>query len=104
MLLFLLTLVAVALGVGAYAHYNPGTQDVTLYTYRFGGIPDWQVVAIAAGVPLVLFLLHACYASVRIRLLGHAGGRYTTGRTFDDLSGSADPQPAPKRSWTSTGR
>jgi hypothetical protein len=100
MLLFLFTLVVVALGVGAYAHYDPGTLDVTLYTYRFGGIPRWQVLAIAAGVPLALFLLNAVYASVRIRLLRSANGRYTTGRTFNDLPRGVDPQPAPKRSWT----
>jgi hypothetical protein len=100
MLLFLFTLVAVTLGVGAYAHYNPGTLDVTLYTYRFSGIPEWEVVALAAGVPLVLFLLHAVYFGVRIRLLRHANGRYTTGRTFNDLSRGVEPQPAPKRSWT----
>jgi hypothetical protein len=100
MLLFLLTLVVVGLGVGAFAHYNPGALDVTLYTYRFAGIPQWEVLAIAAGVPLALFLLHAVYAGVRIRLLRHASGGYTTGRTFNDLPSAVGPQPAPKRSWT----
>jgi uncharacterized protein HemY len=100
MLLFSFTLVAAALGVGAYAHYNPGTLDVTLSTYRFAGIPRWEVVAVAAGVPLVLFLLNAVYVSVRIRLLRRANGRYTTGRTFNDLPSAPEPQPAPKRSWT----
>jgi hypothetical protein len=100
MLLFLFALVAVALGVGAFAHYNPGTMDVTLRTYHFVGIPDWQVVALAAGVPLGLFLLHAIYASVRIRLL-RANRQYATGRTFNDLPNPVEPQATPKRSWTS---
>ena len=102
MLLFLFTLVVVALGVGAYAHYNTGTMDITLRTYHLAGIPDWEVVAVAAGVPLVAFLLHAIYASVRIRLLRRANGRFETGRTFRDLPSPVEPQPAPKRSWTST--
>jgi hypothetical protein len=100
MLLFLLTLVFVGLGVGVYAHYNPGTLDVTVRTYHLVGIPSWEVVAVAAGIPLVPFLLHAVYASMRIRLLRRrAGDQYATGRTFDDLPGPVDPQPAPKRSW-----
>jgi hypothetical protein len=85
MLLFSLTLIAVALGVAAYAHYNPGTTDITLYTYRVLGIADWELVAIAAGVPLVPFLLHAIAGSVRMRRLRRGIGRFTTGRTFDDL-------------------
>jgi len=87
MMLFSLTLLAVALGVGAYAHYNPGTTDVTLYTYRFPGVPDWELVAVAAGAPLVPFLLHAIAGSVRLRRLRRIG-RFTTGRTFNDLPAS----------------
>jgi hypothetical protein len=85
MLSFSFTLVAVALGVAAYAHYNPGTTDVTLYTYRFVGIADWELLAVAAGAPLVPFLLHAITGSVRVRRLRRGIGRFTTGRTFDDL-------------------
>jgi hypothetical protein len=100
MLLFSLTLVVVALGVGVYAHYNPGTMDLTLRTYHLVGIPSWEVVAVAAGIPLVAFLLHAAYASLRIRRLRRrASGQYATGRTFNDLPGSVEAQPAPKRSW-----
>jgi hypothetical protein len=100
MLLFLVTLVVVALGVGVYAHYNTGTLDVTLRTYHFVGIPSWEVIAVAAGIPLVPFLLHAVYASLRIRLLRRrASGQYATGRTFNDLPDQVEPQPAPKRSW-----
>jgi hypothetical protein len=102
MLLFTFTLVVVALGVGAYAHYNPGTLDVTLRTYHLVGIPSWEVVAVAAGIPLVPFLLHAVYASVRYRLLRRRAGNYTTGRTFNDLPGQVEPEPAPKRSWNTS--
>ena len=101
MLLFFFTLIVVAAGVGAYAHYNPGVVDITMYHYRLMGIQRWEVVAAAAGVPLALFLLHAMYASVRIRLLRRAGGQYSVGRTFNDLP-APDPQPAPKRSWTTS--
>ncbi len=67
MLLFLFALVVAALGVGVYAHYNTGSQDITLRTYHFLGVPDWAPVAIAAGAVLFLFFIHAVYASVRIR-------------------------------------
>ena len=102
MLLFFLTLVVAAVGVGAFAHYNPGSMDVTLRTYHLAAIPTWEVVAVAAAVPLAPFLLHAVYASVRIRLLRRANGQYAIGRTFNDLP-SPEPQPAPKRSWTMSG-
>jgi hypothetical protein len=102
MLLYLLTLVVVALGVGVFAHYNPGSMDITVRTYHFTGIPDWEVVAAAAGVPLVPYLLHSIYSSVRIRLLRRATGRYSTGRTFADLPASTEPQPTPKRSWNTS--
>jgi hypothetical protein len=101
MLLFSFTLVAVAFGVGVYAHYNPGTLDVTLDSYRLVGIPDWELVAVASGVPLVPFLLHAMYVSVRIGRLRRANDRYAMGRTFNDLPSQVEPQSAPKRSWTS---
>ena len=73
MVLFLFALVVVALGVGVFAHYNPGTMDITLRTYHLFGIPDWEVLAAAAGVPLVLFLVHAIVAGSRIRRLRHGG-------------------------------
>jgi len=47
-------------------------------------------------VPLFAFLVHAIYASVRIRLLRRANGRFETGRTFRDLPSPVEPQPAPK--------
>ena len=102
MVLFFFTLVVVALGVGVFAHYNPGTMDVTVRTYHFVGIPSWEVVAASAGVPLVLFLIHAMVASVRIRLLRGTGGEYAMGRTFDGLPSLRDPEPGPKRSWTTS--
>jgi hypothetical protein len=75
MVLFLIALIAAALGVGAYAYYNPGVHDVTLHTYRFTAVPDWMPVAVAAGVTLFLFLLHAVYTSVLIRTLRRANQR-----------------------------
>ncbi len=92
MLLFLFTLVVVVLGVGVFAHYNPGTMDVTVRTFQFTGIPDWEIVAVAAGVPLVAFLLYVIYASIRIRLLRRA------------LAPAAvEPQPGARRTWTPSG-
>ncbi len=67
MLLFLFALVVAVLGVGVYAHYNPGSQDITLRTYHFLGVPDWVPVAVAAGAMLFLFFIHAVYAGVRVR-------------------------------------
>ena len=84
MLLFLLALVVAALGIGAYAHYNTGAQDITLRTYHFSGVPDWTPAAIAAGAVLFLFLVHAIYAGARIRSLRRANRRTSTvgaGRT-----------------------
>lgn len=69
MVAFLIALIVAALGVGAYAHYNPGVQDVILRTYHFTAVPDWMPVATSAAVVLLLFLLHAIYASLRIRAL-----------------------------------
>lgn len=100
MVLFSFTLIVVALGVGIFAHYNPGTMDVTVRAYHFVGVPDWEIVGAAAGVPLVPFLLHAMFASVRVRRLRRITNEYTTGRTFNDLPGSVNPQASPKRSWT----
>jgi hypothetical protein len=72
--MFLIALIVAALGVGAYAHYNPDAHDVTLRTYHFAGVPDWMPIAAAAGAILFLFLLHAIYASFRIRRLRRASG------------------------------
>ena len=72
MLLFLLALVVAAAGVGAYAHYNPGVHDVIMRNYHFAAVPDWVPVALAAGVPLALFLLDAVFAGNHIRLLKRA--------------------------------
>lgn len=69
MLLFLFALVVAVLGIGVYAHYNTGSHDITLRTYHFLGVPDWLPLAIAAGVMLFLFFIHAVYASIRIRRL-----------------------------------
>lgn len=67
MLLFLLALVIMALGVAAYAHYNPGVHEITMRNYHFAAVPDWIPVAVAAAVPLFFFLLHALYARGRAR-------------------------------------
>lgn len=67
MLLFLLALVVMALGVAAYAHYNPGVHDVNFPNYHFSAVPDWVLLAIAAGVPLFLFLLNALFGPRRAR-------------------------------------
>jgi hypothetical protein len=99
MLLFLFALAVAVLGVGVYAHYNPGVQDVTIRTYQLTGVPSWEIVAGAAGVPLFLFLLHAIASSVRIRSARRAGARRDG---TSSTSASAGGQSA-KRSWT-TGR
>lgn len=67
MLLFLFALVIAALGVGAYAHYNSGVQDITFPNFHFSAVPDWVLLAIAAGVPLFLFLLQVVFAPRRAR-------------------------------------
>jgi hypothetical protein len=72
MLLFLLALVVAVAGVGAYAHYNPGVHDITLRSHHFAAVPDWVPVALAAGVPLAVFLLDAVFASSHIRHLERA--------------------------------
>jgi len=69
MLLFALALVVAVAGVGAYAHYNPGVHDITMRSYHFAAVPDWVPVALAAGVPLALFLLDAYFAGSHIRQL-----------------------------------
>jgi hypothetical protein len=89
MVLFLIALIVAAVGVGAYAHYNPDAHDVTLRTYHFAGVPDWMPIAAVAGVVLFLFLLHAIYASFRIRSLRRASeARRTTssGRTLQSTN------------------
>jgi len=75
MAFFLIALILAALGVGAYAYYNTGVHDIALRNYHFTGIPDWMPVAVVAGAILFLFLLHAIYASVRIRMLKRTSGR-----------------------------
>jgi hypothetical protein len=101
MLLFLLALAVAAVGVGAYAHYNPGAHDITLRTYHLAGVPDWEPIALAAAVPLFLFLLHVIYAGFRVRRARRYGERLAGERRSGDTSRSLNPQPGPKRSWTS---
>lgn len=72
MLLFMLALVVAVAGVGAYAHYNHGVHDITMRSHHFAAVPDWVPVALAAGVPLALFLLDAAFASHHLRLLKRA--------------------------------
>lgn len=96
MLLFLFALAIAIVGVGAYAHYNPGVQDITVRNYHFAGVPGWIPLALAAGVPLFLFLLHAMYAGVRIRMLRRAGQRRASQR-----SGPVGSQQGLRRSWSS---
>jgi hypothetical protein len=67
MLLFALALVVAVAGVGVFAHYNPGVHDITMRSYHFAAVPDWVPVALAAGVPLALFLLDAFFAGSHIR-------------------------------------
>jgi hypothetical protein len=72
MLLFLLALGVAVAGVGAYAHYNPGVHDITMRSHHFAAVPDWVPVALAAAVPLALFLLDAAFAGNHIRQLKRA--------------------------------
>ena len=69
MVLFTLALMVAAGGVGVYAHYNPGVHDIVIQNYHFAAVPDWVPVALAAGVPLALFLLDAYFAGSHIRQL-----------------------------------
>ena len=100
MVLFLFALIVAAVGVGAYAHYNTGVHDITLRTYQLAGVPDWMPIAVAAGVPLFLFLLHAMAARWRVRRLR---------RVIEQLELADEQQPrfvsppAPKRSWSTSG-
>lgn len=108
MVLFLFALIVAVAGVGVYAHYNPGAQDITLpfvqdttmhlHHYLFVGVPDWVPVAIGAAVPLFLFLLHALFAGARYRRLRRASEGYA-----GLPSRSSTAQAAPKRSWTTSG-
>jgi hypothetical protein len=100
MLLFTFALVVVAAAVGVFAHYNPQTMDITVRTYHLTGVPIWEVVAAAAGVPFVPYLMRVLYSGARIRGLRRVRSRYTTGRTLNDLPSAVEPQPAPKRSWS----
>jgi phosphatidylserine synthase len=79
MILFLIALVLAAAGVGIYAHYNTGVQDITLRTYHFAGVPDYVPVAAAAGVVLFFFLIQAISSSIRIRMARRrAASRFPT--------------------------
>jgi len=86
MLLFLLALIVAGLGIGAYAHYNTGSHDITLHTYHFSGVPDWMPAAIAAGIVLFLFFIQAIYAGIRIRMLQSESRSSGTGRTAQSTS------------------
>jgi hypothetical protein len=100
MLLFLFALALAIAGVGGYAYYNPGVHDIAIRGYHVAGVPDWVPVALAAGVPLFLFLLHSIYASVRIRRLRRANRRAGVSSAQGSQVG---PQQGPKRSWTPGG-
>ena len=91
MLLFLLALIIAALGVGVYAHYNTGVQDITLRSYHFAGVPDWTAPAIAAGAVLFLFLVQAIYAGIRIRMLKRANRRPSPFATSTTRTPSTTP-------------
>jgi hypothetical protein len=95
MIMFLFAVMVAALGVGAYAHYNPGVQDITIRSYHFSAVPDWEPLAVAAGVPLFLFLLHAIYASARVRMMRRASQRHALAPS----SLTPSPRQGPKRSW-----
>jgi len=75
MVFFLIALVLAVLGVGAYAYANTGAHDIALRDYHFTAVPDWLPVAVVSGVVLFVFLLHAIYAGVRIRMLRRSGDR-----------------------------
>jgi hypothetical protein len=69
MLLFALALVIAVTGTGFYAYYNHGVHDITMRSHHFAAVPDWVPVALAAGVPLAVFLLDAAFAGSHIRML-----------------------------------
>ncbi len=85
MALFLIAVILAVLGVGAYSFIDGGTHDVAFRNYfHFGAVSDWILVAAVAAVILVLFLIQAIYASIRIRMLRRAdgeAGRPTAPRT-----------------------
>jgi phosphatidylserine synthase len=89
MLLFLIALILAAAGIGVYAHYNTGVQDITLRSYHFTGVPDWGPAAVVAGAVLFVFLIQAVYTSIRIRVLRRrARGRIPVGSTSPVQAGS----------------
>lgn len=61
MLLFAGFVVALAF----YVAQNPGTQQVSLFTWQFGGIPNWLPAVTAAATTFLLMLLYSSYAGVR---------------------------------------
>jgi hypothetical protein len=72
MLLFAVAVVVALAGVGLYYLYNPESVAVTLAGHHFAAVPVWVPVALAAAIPLSLFLLHALWTGVRIWLLKRA--------------------------------
>jgi len=85
MVFFLIALVLTVVGVGAYAYTNGGVHDIVLPNYHFTGVPDWMPVGAIAAAILFLFLLHAIYASVRIRMLRRSNGRTSQVRAAGPL-------------------
>ena len=75
MVMFLFALVVLAVGVAAFGYYNPGTEDVVLYHYKFGGLPRWWIPGAAGGVILFLLLLHSLFTRFRIGRVRAANAR-----------------------------
>jgi hypothetical protein len=106
MVLFVVAVVVVLLGVGAYDLYNPGARSITMAGYHFAAVPSWVPVALAAVAPLSLFLLHALWTGFRVWLLKgavrRARDRYDLQRPWPAVERRVElmpvePAPFPRR-------
>lgn len=86
MVLFLIAVILAVLGVGAYSLVDGATHDVAFRNYfHFSAVSDWMLVAAVAAMILILFLIQAIYASIRIRMLRRSDGE--TGRPTAQRTG-----------------
>lgn len=75
MVLFLFALVITVVGVGVFDLYNPGVRSIAVADHHIATVRAVVPVALAAAVPLSLFLLYALWTSPRIWLLKRAAKR-----------------------------
>lgn len=101
MVMFVFALVVLTVGTAAYGYYNPGTEDVTLYVYRFDDMPRWSIPAVTGLLMLLFLLFHALFTRYRIARIRTASARAAGGdRRVDEETrrsgregGAAQPPP-----------